>query len=227
MGIPGVPDSALSYRSFKGYPDDRCYATTTFMGETIGRALDPSKGGNSFGLVNSIVRIPVYDWDQDNIQPAVSSSSGSIDKVGESAVGAAKPVGYVEKFRFKVAPVPNLMWLHESVLRPYYANDYIPASPLMYAQAAALTPSGDPSIPIIRNFLGGQNKGNTDLFNPNNGAAQDAIDNYKNNSDNKTGDGSIKGQLDSVNDSLTHSRMLRIQSASLTWHVILYSIQQA
>lgn len=159
---PGPPySSAMSLR------DDGCYSTLGTVSN-----ISSILGGASFGLVNAIVNVPVYDWDQvPNTAFSIQShtpASGLRGNLGGSVVG------YAHDFDFKVTPVPNLMWMGRYFTQqlPYDGyqlatiatgqpnpmaasgfgktpgNPFI-ANPFIYQQGAIIYPNGIPRFQVI------------------------------------------------------------------------------
>ena len=94
-------------KQFPGAIDDKCYATLSTL-STVPESLAIPKPvanqltqGNKFGMVNAIVRIPVYDWDVSDA--AIQNNRPTItDKQP-----GPRPIGYAQSFRFRVTPVPG------------------------------------------------------------------------------------------------------------------------
>lgn len=159
---PGPP-----YRSPMSVRDDGCYSTLGAVSNISGLL-----GGASFGLVNAIVNMPVYDWDQ---APNVAFTAASMTQ----AAGLRGPlggsvVGYAHDFDFSVTPVPNLLWMtrYFAEQMPYDiaqiasiasgspnplastgigrspAHPYI-ANPFIYQQGAIIYPNGIPRFQVI------------------------------------------------------------------------------
>jgi|GEM_PF-2792897 len=158
---PGPPySSAMSVR------DDGCYSTLGTVSN-----ISTLLGGASFGLVNAVVNVPVYDWDQSpNTLFTVQSHTPAAGLRGNLG---GNVVGYAQDFDFKVTPVPNLWWMGQYFTKqlPYDAgqlallaggvnplansgigkspqNPFI-ANPFIYQQGAILFPNGIPRIQVI------------------------------------------------------------------------------
>jgi hypothetical protein len=171
-------DRALSYR------DDYCYSSLAVLGEKskqfgayAGAIGGANMGGFSQGLVNALVRIPIYDWDQDVPQQPLYGTLNTTNKTipyngkGEFApklartdapVNSVRPIGYVDAFKFRVTPVPNVMWMadYATTQLPYdigmlsmfvTGQNPVPmpreavANPLMYQRLAVINSYGTPS----------------------------------------------------------------------------------
>jgi hypothetical protein len=139
--------------------DDYCYST-----------LNALQGipGFQFGLVNAVVNVPVYDWDQNT--PSIAFDAlhdyANDTRLNIARQSVAPPVGYANKFNFSVTPVPNIRWVGEYLARqlPYdigvlasivTGSNPVPepdphtANPFIYQQGAIILPSGLPRIQVI------------------------------------------------------------------------------
>lgn len=155
-----VPDSVTSWM------DDKCYSTPATLSSLGNNTFNPFKAGDNligkFGLVNAIVRIPIYDWDQTPpLAPDILS-----DSIGPSFdAPSVKPIGYVERFTGTVTPLPNVRWMQEyatkqapfdlamlaSLVNPAMKNPFpLPdpavANPLLYQRASIINKYGVPNI---------------------------------------------------------------------------------
>ncbi|MDO4684463.1 MAG: hypothetical protein Q4B06_02030 [Candidatus Saccharibacteria bacterium] len=134
--------------------DDRCYsffsAGSTALSQSLPisginaliGAIDPAMGKiqePKFGLVNAIVRLPIYDWDQKTPEKA--------NAINGFAERDAKPVGYANEFRFDITPVPSLAWLSGLASDPQSITSIFgkTANPFLYQQASILNPRGTPA----------------------------------------------------------------------------------
>jgi hypothetical protein len=140
-----------SYRSFRGLTDDKCYSTPSVLSERWGSALDPSRitgdRKDRFGLLNSIVRIPIYDWDQNGMRQADG-------KTGNYPVGSPKPVDYAYKFSFNATPIPSMPWLRAAAADPssllsINGGNSGTANILLYMQATVLNSIGNPAFQAL------------------------------------------------------------------------------
>lgn len=144
--------------------DDRCYSVFSAGSTALSQnlpisginailgAIDPSiKKLNEpkFGLVNAIVRLPIYDWDQPEPNAA--------NAINGFAERDAKPVGYANEFRFDITPVPSLAWLSGLASDPSSIVSIFgkTANPFLYQQASILNPNG---MPAWRLFQGINNQ---------------------------------------------------------------------
>lgn len=136
--------------------DDNCYSL-------LAAASTPAPG-MQFGLVNAIVNVPIYDWDQNR---PIAITDEMLDPRLISVRNAINPpVGYAQKFSFSVTPVPNIRWVGDYLARqlPYdigllasivTGNNPVPepnpmvANPFIYQQGAIILPSGLPRIQVI------------------------------------------------------------------------------
>lgn len=168
----GAGAAGILHPSWRGNPevqsrlpyvrdDDRCYSTfstgssaiSSFLGNsgvsTILKAIDPSFKEPKFGLVNAIVRLPIYDWDQSGIEAA--------DAINGFSSRAARPVGYAEEFKFDITPVPSLAWLKGLAENPDSILSVTGkvANPFLYQQASILGSNG---LPVWRLFSGINNQ---------------------------------------------------------------------
>lgn len=164
----GAAPGGILHPSWRGNPvvqganshirdDDRCYSTfstgssaiSSFLGDsgvsTILKAIDPSFKEPKFGLVNAIVRLPIYDWDQTEIRAA--------DAIKGFDSTAARPVGYAQEFKFDITPVPSLAWLKGLSENPDSILSVTGkvANPFLYQQASILGSNG---LPVWRLFQG-------------------------------------------------------------------------
>lgn len=165
------PAAAKQYNSPMSVRDDGCYSTLGAVSN-----ISSILGGASFGLVNAIVNVPVYDWDQ--TPDAAFSLQDTVLGLGDSGLRGqmgGKVVGYARDFDFKVTPIPNLMWMgryfatqlpydiaqiqsiasgapnYYKLANPTYGtagNPYI-ANPFIYQQGAIIYPNGIPRFQII------------------------------------------------------------------------------
>ena len=162
---PGPP-----YRSPMSVRDDGCYSSLGSVSN-----ITSLLGGASFGLVNAIVNVPVYDWDQ-TPDAAFTLQDTALGIGGEGLRGqmGGRVVGYAQDFDFKVSPIPNLLWMgrYFTTQLPYDmaqltslatgtpnpmassglgkspANPFI-ANPFIYQQGAIIYPNGIPRFQII------------------------------------------------------------------------------
>lgn len=136
--------------------DDNCYSLLA--------AISTPAPGMQFGLVNSIVNVPVYDWDQN--RPIAITDEMSDPHLFSVRQAINPPVGYADKFNFSVTPVPNIRWVGDYLARqlPYdigmlasivtgsnpvpEPNPFV-ANPFIYQQGAIILPSGLPRIQVI------------------------------------------------------------------------------
>lgn len=157
--FPPSMDTHMSYRAYKGLPDDKCYSTLSYESQRLSSFFPPGVDPQRFGLVNAIVRIPIYDWDANNIQQARTAAQGD---AGSYPGGASKPVGYAKAFTFKVSTIPNYAWARDyltkqmpydvqlvgSILTGVRPTTHLPdptiANPFMYARAAQIDAYGNP-----------------------------------------------------------------------------------
>lgn len=134
--------------------DDGCYALESVASSlqkgvfgSLGVNIAKSMGAGlpKKGLANAIVRLPIYDWDQQDgsIRPA-HPISGFADR-------DPKPVGYAKEFDFDITPVPSLRWLTESIKQPKsLAGVSGPVSNwIFYQQAAIMRDSGLPDFRLF------------------------------------------------------------------------------
>ena len=163
---PGPPYSTpMSVR------DDGCYSTLGSVSN-----ITSILGGASFGLVNAIVNVPVYDWDQTpDLAFTAQDTALGFGSEGLRGQMGGRVVGYAQDFDFKVTPIPNLMWMGRyfatqlpydiaqiqsiasgtpnayQLANPTYGtagNPYI-ANPFIYQQGAIIYPNGIPRFQII------------------------------------------------------------------------------
>ena len=185
--------------------DDKCYssasALTTALNDT---GLNDILGivANykiKAGLVNSIVRLPIYDWDYDETSTLVNEyamrGNGSIGKNyitaphaivgfdGPSKVKAAKPVGYAKDFDFDLTPVPSYAWLKAIAADPQslVTLNGRNANPLFYQQATIIGSNGLPKfrLPGLTNNV--YNKSYIKDRQLPNGLVKGEVDNIENN----------------------------------------------
>lgn len=137
LARPSTPVAASggSYRAHKGLADDNCYTNTTQQ------------------LVNAIVRIPIYDWDQDDSSIVQANADGTYRRSGKAA---AEPVGYAYSFRFATTPVPSAAWLRHALASPHSFSgvEGPAANPLLYQRAAILGADGWPQLPALAKHKG-------------------------------------------------------------------------
>ena len=178
-GEYNAKNQALSYR------DDYCYSRLAVMGEKskqFGAIAGNIPGvgdmsGFSQGLVNAVVKIPIYDWDQTVPQQPIfgtlNTTNMTIPYQGKGAfapklarsdavINDVRPIGYVEAFKFRVTPVPNIRWMadYATTQLPYdigmlsmivTGHNPVPmpseavANPLMYQRLAVINSYGMPS----------------------------------------------------------------------------------
>lgn len=164
LGVLAVSLGALfSSEDVSGlsYLDDNCYSTPSVlstMGQNVGGLFGDDNLIGRFGMVNAIVRVPIYDWDQ-SPPPAGTSDSHTIS--GKAPL--IQPLGYLEYFSASVTPIPNIQWVQR------YAQDQAPydlsrigmlfgagggvrepnpfiANPLLYQRSSIINPDGKPNI---------------------------------------------------------------------------------
>ena len=141
--------------------DDRCYSSLSTASSELKDVVSP--GGlfdkllPSYGLVNPIVRVPIYDWDQEPGASDFVRADGQINTTPSSAYGFntadARPVGYLQKFNFTLTPIPSVKWMKEALTQGDPIKNIIGvgtvASPLIYQQAAVVNEYGAPTFPIL------------------------------------------------------------------------------
>lgn len=155
-----TPDSITTWM------DDKCYSTPATLTSLGNNLFNPFNAGDNligkFGLVNAIVRIPIYDWDQTPpLAPDILSDSISPSFNAPSV----KPIGYVERFTGTVTPLPNIRWMQEyatkqapfdlgmlaTLINPAMKNpvplpDPSIANPLLYQRASVINKYGVPNV---------------------------------------------------------------------------------
>lgn len=162
--------------------DDRCYSSAS----TLSTVIDKTGLNRIFksnlnidakaGLVNSIVRLPIYDWDFSQVDTLTNEyarkASGFIGKNfitapdpvtgfdGIDKIKAARPVGYAKDFDFTLTPVPSLSWLRGIISDPASLasiNGKV-ANPLLYQQASIIGPNGLPKFRLtgLNNAINGK-----------------------------------------------------------------------
>lgn len=151
------PGDALSVRN------DRCYSSLNEFNKT---AKLFGISNMNFGLVNAIVNLPIYDWDQSghgNPMYDVYQLSGSTVPIGSQGLRGSlegRSVGYAERFNFSVSPIPNMTWVARYLSKQVQydvnmitgggggprgtAGDPLIANPFIYTQGAIVTPGGMP-----------------------------------------------------------------------------------
>lgn len=174
---PKVYNSPLASR-------DGCYSNLNAVGKLSGLL-----GSGQWGLVNAIVNVPIYDWDQngDDLQTILYRAQNLISPKGglrQDALGRGSAIGYMKNFDFTETPVPNPYWVFRYVTDqlPYDLRqlstgfhagpkngDYI-ANPFIYQQTAAIDNTGIP-IPALLNGNQVPAGGNTGQY----GDANDGI----------------------------------------------------
>ncbi len=151
--------------------DDRCYsslsALTTALDDTGLNNLIGIVTNQKFkmGLVNSIVRLPIYDWDYNESATLLNEygfkgngSSGKNYITAPHAITgfdsatkrkAAKPVGYAKSFDFDLTPIPSFAWLKAIAADPQslITLNGKNANALFYQQAAIVGSNG---LPMFR-----------------------------------------------------------------------------
>ena len=144
LAVAGSSPQANAARGAFSVLDDNCYSTLSVTSQRGGN-IAGMIGRDSplqFGLVNAIVRVPIYDWDQQ--KPSWLQARDIFSKP------ATNPVGYAKVFTFRVIPVPNTQWIDGFIRDP--ANT---AMPLLYQQGAIVDgKTGIPKFPAIRSIFG-------------------------------------------------------------------------
>lgn len=163
---PGPP-----YNTRMSVRDDGCYSTLGSVSN-----ITSILGGASFGLVNAIVNVPVYDWDQTpDLAFTAQDTALGVGTSGLRGQMGGRVVGYAQDFDFKVTPIPNLLWMGryfatqlpydiaqlESIgtgtpnkyllANPSYgtAGNPMIANPFIYQQGAIIYPNGVPRFQIV------------------------------------------------------------------------------
>lgn len=197
-------NQALSYR------DDYCYSRLTVMGEKSKQfgayaGMIPGvgdMGGFSQGLVNAVIKVPIYDWDQEVPQQPLYGTLNTTNKTipytgkGEFApkiartdgvINDVRPIGYVDAFKFRVTPVPNVLWMtdYATTQLPYdigmlsmivTGHNPVPmpseavANPLIYQRLSVINSYGMPSN------IGGARVPDAYKTNPSQAAPDGALD---------------------------------------------------
>lgn len=177
--VAAVTSLGLSQPSYAAnYPyhpmsvrDDRCYSSLSSAGSIAGLFGQPN-----FGMVNAIVNAPIYDWDQSTIASAAYTDYNLLGRNAHLPNGLrgslqGRSVGYAEDFRFRVSPIPNLVWMGKyigmqlpndagkaawlagqanPVLFPAgTSRDPYIANPFLYTQSALIMPSGFPQFQAV------------------------------------------------------------------------------
>lgn len=172
--VSAAPHSPLTVR------DDNCYSTLNLL---------QGLPGFQFGLVNAVVNVPIYDWDQRTPSAAfdVAHDFAHDTRFNLARNSVAPPVGYANKFNFTVTPVPNIRWVADYLAKqlPYdigllasivTGNNPVPepnphiANPFIYQQGSIILPSGIPRFQVFNK--NSQPDMNSDAYNAVDGIGQ-------------------------------------------------------
>lgn len=173
VSLKGNPKNAITWM------DDNCYSTLS-VGSTIARnTLGPFSG---FGLVNAVVRIPIYDWDQTppSTPPGTLNGLPTDSHTIRFEEPPVKPIGYVERFSGTVTPLPNIRWAEEYVTKgqaqydlgvlggligiqnPHRLPNPAIANPLLYQRSSVYLPNGLPNFANINPHYKGSTPGESE-----------------------------------------------------------------
>lgn len=136
------------YNDLMATPDG-CYSNLNEVSQ-----LASLLGSGQWGLVNAIMNVPVYDWDQ-GTGPELYHAQNAIHPKGAlrgDVLGSGQAVGYMKDFNFTETPVPNPYWVQQWLMNPELPvmpknGDYV-ANPFIYQQFSAINGSGMP-VPAL------------------------------------------------------------------------------
>lgn len=172
VSVVSILNSSISHaqtpnpRNLASFLDDNCYSTPSVLstlGDNINNIGSLFGNGNiigQFGMVNAIVRVPIYDWDQN---PPWGQGITDSHTISFSAP-RVQPIGYLEYFSATITPVPNVQWMQEYATKqaPYdlskiaalagiqtnvrEPSPFHIANPLLYQRASVIHPNGLPNL---------------------------------------------------------------------------------